>query len=93
MITTPQNLGDATTFIMDKFISADDAKGRVARLLRDVREGQSYIVTSRGKAIARIAPVVLKHDAVDGAKAALLTRLRSERIIRVGRLRRESLYE
>jgi prevent-host-death family protein len=42
---------------MDKAISASDANQRFSELLRDVAEGQSYAVMSRGRAVARVLPV------------------------------------
>jgi prevent-host-death family protein len=42
---------------MEKTISAADANRRFSELLRGVREGQSYVVTSHGKVVARISPV------------------------------------
>ncbi len=42
---------------MEKSFSAANANRKFSRVLRDVREGQSYIVTSHGKPVARIAPI------------------------------------
>jgi antitoxin (DNA-binding transcriptional repressor) of toxin-antitoxin stability system len=48
-------------------------------------------VTSHGKPIARIAPV---HDArSEDAKYALLRRLRSQKVLNLGRWDRDELYE
>jgi prevent-host-death family protein len=78
---------------MEKAISAADANRKFSQLLREVREGQSYVVTSHGKAVARIAP--FKEDRATAARAreSLLTRLRAERIVKVGRWKRDELYE
>jgi prevent-host-death family protein len=43
---------------MEKPVSAADANRKFSKLLRAVREGQSYVVTSHGKAVAKIVPVV-----------------------------------
>jgi prevent-host-death family protein len=48
---------------MEKAVSAADANRRFSKLLRAVREGQSYVVTSHGQAVAKIIPVE-KNDAV-----------------------------
>jgi len=78
---------------MDKAVSAADANRKFSKLIRAVREGHSYVVTSHGKAVARIAPVQ-KNDAVSSAaRAALMKRLRSEPVVRIGRWSREELYE
>jgi prevent-host-death family protein len=59
--------------------------------LREVREGLSYVVTSHGKPVARIAPV--NDVRSESAKQALLRRLRSQRVLNIGRWDREELYE
>ena len=78
---------------MEKAISAADANRKFSRLLRDVREGRSYVVTSHGRAVARIAPV--QEDSATAAKArsSLLGRLRSQRVVKIGRWKRDELYE
>ena len=39
---------------MEKPVSATDANRKFSKLLRAVREGQSYVVTSHGKASLRL---------------------------------------
>lgn len=78
---------------MEKPVSAADANRKFSKLLRDVREGQSYVVTSHGKAVARIVPVEKNNGVTRGARAALLRRLRSEPVVAVGRWTRDELYE
>jgi prevent-host-death family protein len=75
---------------MDKPISAADANRKFSQLLRDVSEGQSYVVTSRGKPVARISPVITDASARD--HKALLRRLRSQRVVNIGHWQREELY-
>jgi prevent-host-death family protein len=77
---------------MEKPVSAADANRKFSKLLRAVREGQSYVVTSHGRAVARIVPAE-KDSVTRGARAALLKRLRSEPVTRVGRWTRDELYE
>ena len=78
---------------MEKTISAADANRRFSELLRGVREGQSYVVTSHGKVVARISPVKENRRVAAMARSALLTRLRSERVVRIGKWTRDELYE
>jgi prevent-host-death family protein len=78
---------------MEKVVSAADANRRFSRILRAVREGGSYLVTSHGKAVARILPVGREDDAMRGARAALVKRLRSEAVVNIGRWSRSELYE
>ena len=42
---------------MERAISATDANQRFSQVLRDVTNGDSYVVTSRGKPVARVVPV------------------------------------
>jgi prevent-host-death family protein len=78
---------------MEKAISAADANRKFSQVLRDVREGQSYVVTSHGKAVARIAPFKDQGTTAARARASLLTRLRAERVVRIGRWKRDELYD
>lgn len=78
---------------MERAVSAADANRRFSELLRAVREGHSYVVTSHGKAVAKIVPLENDARVVRGARATLVKRLRSERVVRIGRWTREELYE
>ena len=78
---------------MEKAVTAADANRKFSKLLRAVREGQSYVVTSHGTAVARVVPLQKNTGIARSARAALIKRLRSERVARVGRWSREELYE
>jgi prevent-host-death family protein len=78
---------------MEKAISAADANRNFSRLLRDVKGGRSYMVTSHGRPVARIAPVIDDRTVTASARNALFSRLRSERVVKVGRWKRDELYE
>ncbi|MBZ5573274.1 MAG: type II toxin-antitoxin system prevent-host-death family antitoxin [Acidobacteriia bacterium] len=78
---------------MEKVISAADANRKFSQLLREVRDGQSYVVTSHGRAVARITPAKQEATMVASARSSLLNRLRSERVIKIGRWKRDELYE
>jgi prevent-host-death family protein len=77
---------------VEKVISAADANRKFSQVLRDVHQGESYVVTSHGKPVARIAPVPNAGSA-SNARATLLKRLRSEPVVNVGRWKRDELYE
>ena len=78
---------------MEHAVSAADANRMFSRLLRAVREGRRYVITSRGKPIARLLPVG-KHAAVaTGARRALLSRLEKQPLGYAGRWTRDELYE
>ena len=51
------------------------------------------IVTSHGRQVARIVPIAEGECTADGARAALFARLRTERVVKVGRWTRDELYE
>jgi prevent-host-death family protein len=76
---------------MEKAISAADANRKFSQLLREVREGKSYVVTSHGRPVARIAPVTEQRNGK--AKAALLRRLRAQPVTDIGRWKRDELYD
>jgi prevent-host-death family protein len=78
---------------MDKAISAADANRNFSKLLREVREGQSYVVTSHGRPVAKIIPARAHLDAEERGRAALLARLRTEPVVDIGPWNRDELYE
>ena len=78
---------------MEKAVTAADANRKFSKLLRTVRDGHSYVVTSHGKAVARVVPVQKNDGVMLKARAALVKRLQSEPVARVGRWSREELYE
>lgn len=78
---------------MEKAISVADANRKLAQVLREVRQGHSYVVTSHGRAVARIVPVNGDHTTAKDARSLLLSRLRSEPVVNVGRWKRDDLYE
>ena len=78
---------------MEKAISAADANRRFSEVLRHVKDGQSYVVTSHGRPVARIAPVVEQENTMAQARSSLIRRLRSERVVNIGKWKRDELYE
>lgn len=53
-----QHLVLTTRFmLMERAISASDANQRFSELLREVSEGESFTVMSRGRAVARVLPI------------------------------------
>jgi len=47
---------------MQKAVSAADANRKLSELLRTVRNGHSYVVTSHGKPVAKIMPIEFRYD-------------------------------
>ena len=52
---------------MNKAVSAADANRRFSELLRTVKKGRSVVVTSHGKPVARITPIVEDNRAAEAA--------------------------
>ena len=77
---------------MDHAISAAEANRKFPAILRDVRGGVSYVVTSQGKPVARIIPYDEADAAKSAARTALLERLQSQTVGDIGSWTREELY-
>jgi prevent-host-death family protein len=78
---------------MEKPISAAEANRKFWQLLQAVGQGRSYLVTSHGKAIARISPVDESEKTRVSAREILLARLRRQPVEKAGRWTREELYQ
>jgi prevent-host-death family protein len=78
---------------MDEIVSAAEANRNFSQILRSVREGQSYVVTSHGRPVARIVPAEGQEHLASHLKTALLARLRSQPIAPVGPWTRDELYD
>ncbi|MGE4252136.1 MAG: type II toxin-antitoxin system prevent-host-death family antitoxin [Parvibaculaceae bacterium] len=78
---------------MEEAVSAADANRKFSLILRRVREGRSYIVTSHGRPVARIVPAGKHEGVASGARAALLSRLEAQAPARAERWTRDELYE
>jgi len=78
---------------MEEAVSAADANRKFSLLLRGVREGRSYVVTSHGKPVARLIPAGKHDDVAMGARALLLSRLEKQSVLDAGRWTRDELYD
>lgn len=76
---------------MDKYVTATEANQRFSELLRDVSEGSSYTVTSRGRPVAHIMPAdnARKTQSLDEFAAWMDTLP----VIHTGPWKREDLYD
>jgi prevent-host-death family protein len=78
----------------EAMVSAAEANRRFSRILRDVREGRSYVVTSHGTPVARIVPAREDEALAASAREALLARLRAQPVVVLGRRwSRDELYD
>jgi prevent-host-death family protein len=82
---------------MEKIVSAADANRRFSDLLRGVRKGRTYVVTSHGRPVAKLVPAERDERNAAAARAALLARLKSQRAAKDDKVRkrwtRDELYE
>ena len=82
---------------MGKQVSATDANRRFFELLREVRIGRSYVVTSHGEPVAKLVPAKYDPRIAAGARASLLARLKLERAVKGNKARRrwtrDELYQ
>jgi prevent-host-death family protein len=78
---------------MSKSVSAAEANRNFSHLLREVREGRSYVVTTHGKPVAKMVPFTTDDRVVARARAALLERLNAQPVIDAGRWTRDELYD
>ena len=78
---------------MNQAVSAADANRRFSELLRTVKAGRSVVVTSHGKPVAKLSPVTEDDRSAERARSLLFARLRKERVVNVGRWKRDELYD
>jgi prevent-host-death family protein len=74
-------------------ITAAEANREFSAVLRRVRAGKTYVVTSHGRPVARIVPVAASDRISGSARAALFARLERADSLNIGRWTRDELYE
>ena len=76
---------------MDQAITASEANQRFSKMLRDVANGASFTVTSRGRPVARVVPIAAK---AQGERfRELAEHLDTLPILHAGDWKREELYD
>jgi prevent-host-death family protein len=78
---------------MEETISAAEANREFSRLLREVRGGNSFVVTSHGRPVAKLVPVIGDAQARQQAWLRLMERLKSQPAVNAGKWTRDELYE
>jgi prevent-host-death family protein len=78
---------------MNRSVSAAEANRRFSRLLSEVRQGRSYVVTSHGRPVAKISPPGQSEEMTLAARKALFERLRRQPAVNIARWTRDELYE
>ena len=78
---------------MTDTVTAAEANRKFSELLRKVRAGRSYVVTSHGKPVARIVPAAAGDPVRARARASLMARLSAQKPAKIGRWTRDELYD
>lgn len=80
-----------------KTVSATEANRSFAKLLGEVKRGETVVITSHGTPVAQLAPAVVDSEGLRARRAAarerLMARLRSQPALNLGGWTREELYE
>lgn len=74
-------------------IGAADANRHFSNVLKQVSQGEEFLVVSRGKPVATIAPVRNADPSRHAAKELLLERLHAQQPTGVRTWNRDELYE
>lgn len=80
-----------------KTVSAAEANRHFSKLLREVRDGETVIVTSRGQPVARIVPLAAESAEEQRKRREawddLIAHLKSRPALNLGRFDRDELYD
>jgi len=74
-------------------IRAVDANRNFSNVLKQVSQGEEFLVISRGKPVATITPVKKADDTQVAARELLLKRLRHQQPVGARNWTRDELYE
>ena len=78
---------------MSTTVSASEANRQFSKILRAVEAGETVIVTSHGRPVARIAPVDEERERRRIAVQHLLHRLAAQPALHLGKMTRDEIYE
>lgn len=78
---------------MSHALTAAEANRTFSAVLREVREGRSFVVTSHGRPVARIVPFTSGDHVKRTACSTLFGRLKAAPAIEAGRWTRDELHE
>lgn len=76
-----------------KTVTAAEANRQFSRVLRDIGQGETFTVLSRGRVVATIAPAKSADTRRNAAKSALLERLRKLEASGERNWTRDELYD
>ncbi|BCS35275.1 antitoxin [Luteitalea sp. TBR-22] len=78
---------------MDAHVPAAEANRRFSELLRRAREGHTTVITSHGRAVARLVPMTAEDERIASARRALFERLHETPAVDAPRWTRDELYD
>ena len=81
---------------MERSITATEANREFSRLLNEVANGQTYVVTARGKPVIRMVPVSAEEEDREARKKRLkayLEEISRRPVSNLGRVTRDDGYE
>ena len=78
---------------MKRAITAADANREFSSVLRRVRQGHSFVVTSHGRPVARIVPMASGEPVASKARTMLFERLHAAPALSIKKWTRDDLYE
>jgi len=79
---------------MRKAVAAADANRDFSKLLGQVRDGRSFVITSHGKPVAKIVPFDAHDQVRAAARSTLFSRLKAQSASApIGPWTRDELYE
>lgn len=78
---------------MERHISASDANRNFSRLLREVRDGHSYVITNHGVPVAKVTPLDRDLQSRRNQRDAYMAELRARPVQNLPRWSREQLYD
>jgi prevent-host-death family protein len=76
-----------------KTVSAAEANRHFSKILREVRAGETVLVTSRGEPVAEIVPTDGEKLDRAAALSRLLAHLDAQPVLNLPRVRRDELYD
>lgn len=81
---------------MERTITATDANREFSRLLNEVANGETYVVTARGKPVVKMVPVSAEEADREARKqrlTAYLKEISRRPVSNLGKITREDGYE
>lgn len=79
--------------LMSETITTTEANRRFPELMRQVGQGKSFVVTSHGRSIARITPMLVDPVEREAARKALMEHLARQKPTPIEPWTRAELYE